>query len=111
MARSRSIVLATLLSLAVLASPAQALPERPLESRVPDSSVYSILRAGDTIYASGAFSRWSPNTGHGAMLDAATGAPDMTWPKINGTVEAAIPDGAGGLFIGGSFSPAWATSR
>lgn len=52
-------------------------------------------------------------TGHWVRFDA-SGARDATWPEVNGTrtaeggrplgVQAVVPDGSGGWFIGGDFS-------
>jgi hypothetical protein len=43
-------------------------------------------------------------TGGGVPLDARTGAPVRHFPRVCGIVHVAIPDGAGGWFIGGYFS-------
>jgi hypothetical protein len=44
------------------------------------------------------------NTGGGAVLDSKTAAPDQQFPPIEGAVHAAVPDGAGGWYIGGHFT-------
>lgn len=42
--------------------------------------------------------------GGGASLDAGSGAPDLAFPSVNGNVNAAVADGAGGFYIGGNFT-------
>jgi hypothetical protein len=57
-----------------------------------------------TLYLGGNFTRIGPMTGGGVPLHADTGQPVAEFPKVNGTVEAVVPDGMGGWFIGGQFS-------
>ena len=69
-----------------------------------DGSVYSVARSGNTLYIGGIFSSVGPCTGGGVPLSGATGAPLRPFPRVCGTVLAAISDGEGGLFIGGRFT-------
>jgi predicted small secreted protein len=68
-----------------------------------DGIVYAMARAGNTIYLGGAFMSIGPNTGGGVPLSANTGRARTHFPRVAGTVYAAIPDGSGGWYIGGEF--------
>ncbi|MCX6998699.1 MAG: hypothetical protein NT106_00120 [Candidatus Sumerlaeota bacterium] len=81
------------------------------ETWVTDSSVYAIVRTTDTVYIGGSFSYVGPSTGGGVPLDASTGAPVATFPKVNGFVYACVPDGSGGWFIGGDFNRVGGVAR
>ena len=51
----------------------------------------------------GHFTRVDPLTGHSASLDPVGGVPRPGYPAVDGTVDAAAPDGLGGWYVGGSF--------
>jgi hypothetical protein len=68
------------------------------------ANVTAIARAGKTLYVGGAFSQVGPNTGSGIALEYGRGDPAPNYAKVNGEILAAIADGAGGWFIGGSFT-------
>jgi trimeric autotransporter adhesin len=70
----------------------------------PDGYVYAIAEVDGVVYIGGDFHYVGPETGPNAFLDSATGARDDSYPKANGRINAAISDGAGGLFVGGAFS-------
>jgi len=72
--------------------------------------VTQVLR-GNTLYIGGMFNFVGPVTGSGVPVDVTTGAPASGFPRVNGTVMAAIPDGAGGWFIGGQFVAVGASAR
>ncbi len=74
------------------------------ETWLTNGLVNAIVPAGDKIYIGGRFTRVGPYTGCGVPVNASTGAPAATYPKVNGTVYAVCADGSGGWFIGGSFS-------
>ena len=59
---------------------------------------------GNTLYVGGSFSFVGPVTGSGVPVDVTSGAPAPGFPRVNGTVVSAIPDGSGGWFIGGLFT-------
>src|SRR3954468_1406653 len=59
--------------------------------------------AGNKLYLGGRFSSLGMRTGHWVRFDAG-GRRDPAWPEVDGSVSAAVPDGAGGWFIGGQFS-------
>ena len=93
---------------AMLAAPAAAGAHAPLSS-TPDEQVWITNGAVDataigpdgTTYIGGNFTYVGPVTGCGAALDATSGARDTAFPLVNGHVYAAVPDGAGGFYIGG----------
>src|SRR5262245_1007517 len=70
----------------------------------PDGYVYAISQTNGVVYIGGDFHYVGPYTGPAAFLDPATGARDDEYPQVNGQILAAVPDGAGGMFIGGDFS-------
>jgi hypothetical protein len=72
--------------------------------------VAEVLR-GNTLYIGGMFNFVGPVTGAGVPVDVNTEIPAPGFPRVNGTVMAAIPDGAGGWFIGGQFSAVGASVR
>ena len=72
---------------------------------IPDGPVNAVARHGDTIYIGGDFNLVGPPTGAHAAFDAGTG--DLvaaSLSRVHGTVHTIIPDGAGGVYIGGVFS-------
>lgn len=78
---------------------------------VPDGPVHALARHGDTLYVGGDFSRLGPATGHGVVVDAATGEREARSPPIDGAVLASVPDGAGGWYVGGRFTRAGGLAR
>ena len=96
---------------ALLAAPVPARADASLSSTpdqqpwVTNGTVRAIASAPSGItYIGGEFTYVGPNTGGAALLDATSGAPDMTFPPVAGTVDAAVADGAGGYYIGGDFT-------
>ena len=71
---------------------------------VTNGNVNAIVQDGNTVYIGGAFSEVGPNVANGAALDKTTGAPDLAFANPDGTLNACIPDGSGGWYIGGSFT-------
>ena len=60
--------------------------------------------SGDTLFLAG-FMRWvGPLTGGGVPVSATDLVPLAGFPHVNGSVYAATSDGAGGWYIGGSFT-------
>lgn len=95
-------VLAAALAAALLATPAAA--ATPLDSDrmwVTDGAVESLARVGQTLYLGGSFRRLSPPSGSAVVLgaDGVRGA----GPELDGSVDATLADGAGGLYVGGRF--------
>jgi hypothetical protein len=75
-----------------------------LWSEAVNLGVRSIVRSGNNVYIGGDFTLVGPNSGGGAPLSVGTGTPTAATPRIEGTVSAVAPDGAGGWFIGGDFT-------
>lgn len=66
---------------------------------VPGGTVTGVVVDNDgTNYLAGAFNTIGPYTGSFVSLDASTGEHDKTFPKVVGTVNAAISDGLGGWY-------------
>lgn len=57
-----------------------------------------------TVYLGGAFTRIGPMTGGGVPLVGETGQPAGAFPRVDGWVASAVPDGTGGWYIGGQFA-------
>src|SRR5262245_48494108 len=76
----------------------------PRDFWITDGTVDSIARQGGVIYLGGDFAYVGPPTGSFAATDAVTGAPLLDRARVNGFVLAVAPDGAGGWYIGGSFT-------
>jgi len=73
---------------------------------ITDGGIYATYydTLNSRLYIGGDFSYVGPNTGPFAKLDTVLGnKPDLTLPKINGTVLCITPDGNGGWYIGGNF--------
>jgi hypothetical protein len=73
--------------------------------------VYTTLQHGNRIYIGGQFDfagRWS---GAGQLVDATGGRVASPALRIVGQVNAAVPDGIGGWFIGGSFTQVLGAQR
>ncbi|MGA1502489.1 MAG: hypothetical protein ACO38Z_07730, partial [Candidatus Nanopelagicales bacterium] len=82
---------------------AQAAPASTIKDS-PIGSVYDVTVGPDgTTYAVGRFDYVGAATGGVASLDASTGNVNRNFPRVDGYVDVAIPDGTGGLFIGGTF--------
>ena len=93
------------LALGLLAAPA-ALHAQPVRSDLvmTNGTVSAEVIAGDTLYIGGSFTNAGAATGCGVPVDTAAGQPATGFPAVTGTIRAAVPDGAGGWFIGGSFT-------
>ena len=66
---------------------------------------------GQTLYVGGSFSFVGAVTGAGVPVDAVSATAADGFPRVNGTVMAAIPDGSGGWYIGGQFTSVGAAAR
>ncbi|MEQ1834386.1 MAG: T9SS type A sorting domain-containing protein [Candidatus Eisenbacteria bacterium] len=109
--RFRSVVLAVgLLQLAHPVVHAQAV--RP-DVMAADGVVRASALAGNVLYLGGDFTWVGYPTGALAKSDATTGAPDPGFPRVadGGVVNVVIPDGAGGWFVGGSFTQIGGVAR
>ncbi|HKY75155.1 MAG TPA: hypothetical protein VJS45_03375, partial [Acidimicrobiia bacterium] len=90
---------------------AAAVSDTPDETWITNGDVNSVFRAGSRIYLGGNFDQVGAATGSGVPLDPTTGARAASFPKVNGPVYAAVPDGAGGWYIGGDFTRVGDRSR
>lgn len=65
-----------------------------------------VKKFDDTLYIGGKFRFAGKYTGSFIAVDTTSGnlVAQPTWPKVNGEVTFSIPDGSGGIFIGGTFS-------
>jgi hypothetical protein len=101
-----------LTGLAAVNAPASADPAAvPAESWVTNGTVHAVRQVGNRIYVGGEFTQAGPNTGFGVALDPSSGVWSPAFPKINGTVLVAVPDGSGGFYIGGDFTRVGTRSR
>jgi hypothetical protein len=100
--RTAAVALVTLIALAFAArsSPAQQILPQLWGT---DGTVNSVARSGHMLYLAGSFNVVGTPTGGGVPLDVASGGFASRFPRVCGTVDVAIPDGAGGWFIGGYF--------
>lgn len=73
------------------------------------------MPATNSIIVGGDFTQVGPCTGSGVPINQSTGAIHSSWDfssmNINGTVSAAISDGAGGWYIAGDFTKVGTTDR
>ncbi len=77
----------------------------------PNGAVRAIVHADGITYLGGDFTSFNMLPGYGVPLEMATGAPVAVYPQVNGTVEACIPDGVGGWYIGGNFTMVGGVAR
>jgi hypothetical protein len=85
---------------------ASALPSTTQDSNLwaPSGVVYATAVHNGVLYFGGRFGYVGPLTGSGVVLDASTGARRAGAPIIEGTVNTAVPDGAGGFFVAGDLT-------
>lgn len=83
--------------------PVRAQTVRP-DFYITNGQITAQVLRGSTLYVGGSFSFVGPVTGAGVPVDATTGVGAPGFPRVNGTVMAAVPDGSGGWFIGGQFT-------
>ena len=69
-----------------------------------NGTVYEVERYGHVLYLGGEFTRVGEPTGSWVALDE-DGNVDSSWPQVTGgSVEACIPDGQGGFYLGGNLT-------
>jgi hypothetical protein len=70
-----------------------------------NSTVQTIRQDNDNIYVGGSFSgAQGLQARYGTKLTSSNDTPGLDFPVFNSTVNISIPDGAGGWYVGGSFS-------
>jgi hypothetical protein len=101
----------SLLLVLVAASRASATPvglgNTPVTTYVTNGPVDALARSGNTLYLGGSFSQVGPRTGPAVALSPSTGALAKPAPQIAGhgvEINAMVPDGHGGYFVGGNFN-------
>jgi hypothetical protein len=93
---------------------AAAVPSTSALSYGTDGQVDAIATLGDAIYLGGNFTHIGLATGGGAAFAAADGQADASMPAVSGgahTVDAVVPDGSGGWYIGGGFTHVGGVAR
>ena len=71
-----------------------------------DGIVNALVVTNSTAYLGGDFSYVGPRSGGAGLVDATTGAAQPGFSKLDGTINAVIPDGEGGWYLGGRFTSA-----
>lgn len=99
-ARNALLVLAFAATVAPTGARAQSVN---VDFPVTDGTVYASVIANNTLYLGGNFSWLGAVTGSFVALDANTATRSTTVPRVDGAVNAAVSDGAGGWYLGGSF--------
>lgn len=79
-------------------------PGVSVDSLITDGIVYALAVTGNTLYIGGSFNHIGPATGGGACLSPSSGLPNLAFPRVVGSISAAVPDGSGGWFISGQFT-------
>jgi hypothetical protein len=101
--RDRTVLIAAVALLILTAPPALAQTVDP-NLWMANNAVTTTVRAGNLLYIGGTFTSVYPLTGGGVAIDLEEQRPVSPYPRVTGSVYAAIPDGSGGWFIGGSFT-------
>ena len=77
-----------------------------------NGNVYAVAHGADgTTYVGGAFSAAGATTGGFGALNTTDGTVNRAFPQVVGAVEVSVADGAGGWFIGGSFTQVGGLAR
>jgi hypothetical protein len=82
-------------------------PSTPSLTYGTNGTVEALARLGNTIYLGGVFSNIGLSAGGAAALSNGDGTANPTFPAISGNhphVNAVVPDGSGGWYIGGVFT-------
>lgn len=81
---------------------------------ITNGNVVAIASSGTTVFLGGTFTYTSPYSGNGIAVNTATGNAVSGFPVISTPhtgITAAVPDGAGGFYIGGNFTQVDGTAR
>lgn len=74
------------------------------KNRAISGRVYDMQLKDSNLYIAGDFTGTNEYTGGGALTQTNSVAIDFSFPKVEGVVYASIPDGKGGIYIGGKFT-------
>ncbi|MCA8917522.1 MAG: putative Ig domain-containing protein [Planctomycetes bacterium] len=74
------------------------------------NTVHTMLKDGNRLYCGGSFQHGSTSRDFVANIDL-QGVSSVNYPDTNGAVDVAVPDGAGGWYIGGDFTEVGSTTR
>ena len=88
--------------------------ERPRDAGVHavDGEVRTVAQVGDSVVMGGNFTKVGPVTrGAVGIVDTATKSFAPGFPDVVGSVSVAVSDGAGGWYLGGSFSSVGGVAR
>lgn len=102
--RKRCVAASLVLALFIATSAAAAPSSTPSPTWGTDWYVHAVALSGTSAYVGGEFDRVAPSTGGFARVDPVQGALAPGSPPVLGSVLAAVPDGAGGWYLGGLFS-------
>jgi trimeric autotransporter adhesin len=98
------------LALTLLGRPAAAQTVRQ-DLWIANGTVNATALVGDTLYIGGSFSAVAPATGSGVPVDETTAQGEDGFPVVNGTINAVVPDGSGGWYVGGQFTQVGTSPR
>ena len=76
-----------------------------------NGTINAELIQGSKLYLGGSFTNIGPATGSGVPVDTVSAQVVNGFPVVKGTIQAAVPDGAGGWFLGGSFTSVGGQAR
>ncbi|HMQ77707.1 MAG TPA: hypothetical protein PKE21_16665, partial [Flavobacteriales bacterium] len=78
---------------------------------VTNVGVRAMTSNGTDVFTGGDFTLVGLDRPSGTAVDPVTGEPDFSYLEPNSTIYAAIPDGSGGWYVGGSFDKIGFTAR
>lgn len=107
----RIFLLLPVLLLTVITANAQVAAVVDTTWWITNNTVRATAVSGNTLYIGCDFTYAGPYCPNGTAVNTTTGAVNLTYARPNGTVLAAVPDGAGGWYIGGSFTTVGNVSR
>ena len=76
-----------------------------------NGGVNTVVQEGSTVYLGGTFTYIGYLVSNGAAVNTSTGLPNMDYVQPNGKVNKVISDGAGGWYIGGTFTQVGGVGR
>ncbi len=102
-----TMLLSTLLVLCFASAAQASFDSLPAESLVANGPVDAMAVSGETLYLGGSFSTIGPRTGLGVPFSSDLETRDKAAPQVSGldgVIYASVSDGAGGWYVGGSFT-------